>query len=244
MTTATAVKRSHTPSIQIGNRSQLVSVWKWNGFDWKCFCKSKQFWQVEINLSFNSFPVLAFPVECNPNTLSDVLYAHFEQDCTQSNTCPLDDVLEQDYTQSNTYPLEQPTAKPATRLEAYADPSDPKTTIVYSFSPKRVAPAKYSVKQFSSKADAVYGCTCPAGIHGKNCKHVDLAKTTLRSKLKREPVKVFKDRRNIDGYWLAYYGITQGKFLGRVQADTLAEAKAKANQLADRYFLYCRNISF
>ena len=158
--------------------------------------------------------ILLFPVGINPNTLEDRLCA--------------------------TDPIE-PTPKPTTRLEYYGDIEDPRAAVVYSFKPQYLQPKRYRVKHFG---DNVYGCSCPAGIHGKKCKHVESFREIIKAEkgkvlgLKREPVEIYLIK---DGFpfcsFQIYYGIgLDSHYLGRISCKSKSKAQHVAERVADEFY--------
>ena len=216
MSATTLTRQTTETSLHPSDLTQTVSVWQWNGFDWKKLDQCAPLWKIQINLFGNQ---MAFPVDCNPNELADFLYAHNVTD----------------------------TEKTVARIEAYASTKDLNVTVIYSYNPKRIAPVRYQVKLFGSLQDNIWGCTCPAGIHGKKCKHVTAVKEMYSKKeqlsLSREPMTIERDTQDINDSWHVYYGaadITKQVYLGRLQCRHESKAHEVANSIGDKYFLRMR----
>lgn len=211
MSATTLTRQTTETSLHPSDLTQTVSVWRWNGFDWKKLDQCAPLWKIQLNLVGHQ---MAFPVDCNPNELAVTLYS---PDATD-------------------------TEKPVTRIETYAG-TEANVTVVYSYNPKRVAPVRYQVKLFGSLQDNIWGCTCPAGIHGKKCKHVTAVKEMYskeeRFKLSREPMTIERDTRDINDSWRVYYG-TAGTdkqvYLGRFQCSNELKAREVANRIGNEYF--------
>lgn len=210
----------------VRERSELISVWKWCGYNWNLLIAKTTIQAAWINLDKgnNALPQLAFPVGCNPNELSDGLYA----------SAPLQESKPREQLDNP-----QPAVKPTTRLEAYQD-REQDITIVYSYSPKLIAPHRYKVKNFGGH----FACTCPAGQHGLKCKHVKYVASLLSDEitLTREPVEVFFKEffpgvHGIERRYIAAYG---KKNIGSIVAKNDDEAVKIANTKADNYYREAR----